>query len=66
VAPGVFLHRCASAIRYLKSTCTDSGLENALKQQKPFWRFVGILSLIGLVIAALVIVLAVVAASSAH
>jgi len=61
VAPGVYLHRYAGAIKHLKSTCTDSGLEDVLKHQRSFWRFVGILSIVGLAVGVIVIVLAVVA-----
>lgn len=61
VAPGVYLHRYAGAIKHLKSTCTDSGLEDVLKHQRSFWRFVGILSIVGLAVCVIGIVLAVVA-----
>jgi hypothetical protein len=56
IAPGVFLHRYAAAIKQLKAACTPYALEEALKHQKSFWRFVGILSVIGLVVSFLVLV----------
>lgn len=60
IAPGVFLHRYASAIRDLKATSNGAALEGALKHQKSFWRYVGILTVIGLIITVVIIVLAVV------
>ena len=61
IAPGIFLYRYASAIRRLKNTCASEALEDALKQQKSLWRFVGILTVIGLVIMVVVLVIAVLA-----
>jgi hypothetical protein len=68
IAPGVFLARYASAIASLEMERSAAALENALKQQKSFWRFVGIMTVIGLVLTVLAIVIgiifAVLAASS--
>jgi hypothetical protein len=61
VAPGLYLARYAGAITRLKANATAGGLEDALKHQKSFWRFVGILSVIGLVVTAFAVVLAIVA-----
>jgi hypothetical protein len=61
IAPGVFLYRYASAIKQLKAACTASALEDALKHQKSFWRFIGILTAVSLVIVVLVLVIAIVA-----
>lgn len=61
VAPGLYLSRYATAIKRLKANATAGGLEDALKHQKSFWRFVGILSVIGLMVAAVVIVLGILA-----
>ena len=61
IAPGLYLARYASAITRLKSTPTAGGLEDALKHQKSFWRFVGILTVVGLVVAVIMLGLAVVA-----
>ena len=61
VAPGLYLARYATAIKRLKANATAGGLEDALKHQKSFWRFVGILSVIGLAVAAVVIVLGILA-----
>jgi hypothetical protein len=61
VAPGLYLSRYATAIKRLKANATAGGLEDALKHQKSFWRFAGILSAIGLVVAAFAVVLAIVA-----
>jgi hypothetical protein len=60
IAPGVFLYRYASAIKQLKAACTASALEDVLKHQKSFWRFIGILAAVGLVILVLVLVIAIV------
>jgi hypothetical protein len=61
VAPGMYLSRYASAIKRLKANATAGGLEDTLKHQKSFWRFVGILTAIGLVVAAIVAVLGILA-----
>jgi hypothetical protein len=61
VAPGVFLHRYAGAIKKLMAARTASALEDALKHQKSFWRYVGILSIIALAFLVLVFVLGTVA-----
>ncbi|MBN2242226.1 MAG: hypothetical protein JW793_06010 [Acidobacteria bacterium] len=55
VPPGIFLSRYASAIKALESAGTSRGLENALKYQKSFWRYVGILTVAGLIVMAAVI-----------
>lgn len=61
VVPGLYLSRYASAIKQLNVDSTAAGLEEALKHQKSFWRFVGILAVIGLVVAVVVLGLAFVA-----
>lgn len=58
--PGVFLHRYAVAIRQLRATPTVGALEDALKHQKSFWRYVGILSAVAVAIVAIGVVLAIV------
>ena len=60
VAPGAYLARYASAIKRLKANSTAGGLEDALKHQKSFWRFVGILTAISLVVAVVAVGLAIV------
>ena len=62
IAPGVFLSRYASAIRQLQSNRTAEMLENALRHQKSFWRYVGILTVIMLFVGVLVFVFSIVAA----
>jgi hypothetical protein len=59
VAPGLFLFRYASAINLLKTGCTAERLEDTIKHQKSFWRYVGIFSVIALVIGFVFIVAAV-------
>lgn len=53
--PGIFLSRYASAIKNLESTPTSLTLEQALKYQKSFWRYVGILTVIVLIVTAAII-----------
>jgi hypothetical protein len=64
IPPGVFLFRYASAIKFLESNRTAQALENALKRQKSFWRFVGIVTVIYLIflvaVVAFLIVMAIV------
>jgi hypothetical protein len=59
IVPGVFLFRYASAIKQLRADGSSSTLEDALRQQRSFWRYLGILTLIMLIIAALVTIVAV-------
>jgi len=61
VAPGAYLARYATAIKRLKANSTAGGLEDALKHQKSFWRFAGIVTAIGIVVAVVVVGLAIVA-----
>ena len=60
IAPGLYLSRYANAIKRLKADSTAAGLEETLKHQKSFWRFIGILTAIGLVVAVVAVGLAVV------
>ena len=62
IAPGIFLSRYASAIKTLESTGTSEALENALKYQKSFWRYVGILTIISLIVAAALIAFSIIIA----
>jgi hypothetical protein len=62
IAPGLYLSRYATAIRRLKANSTAGGLEDALKHQKSFWRFAGIVTAIGIVVAVVVVGLGIVAA----
>ncbi len=59
VAPGVYLFRYASAIRHLKANSNAAALEDTLKHQKSFWRYVGILMAVAVVVAVVAIGLAV-------
>ena len=65
IAPGLYLSRYASAIKHLKSNGTTAGLEDALKQQKSFWRSAGILTVVGIGVGVIVIALMIVAAVTA-
>ena len=51
IAPGIYLSRYATAIKRLKVNSTAAGLEDALKHQKSFWRFIGIMTVISLALA---------------
>jgi len=61
IAPGLFLSRYASAIKRLQTNCSAAVLEDALKHQKSFWRFIGILTIIGIIVGVIVMGLAVLA-----
>jgi flagellar basal body-associated protein FliL len=52
IAPGILLFRYASAIKILESTRTSEALERALKYQKSFWLYVGIFTVIFLIVTA--------------
>ncbi|MBN1569344.1 MAG: hypothetical protein JXA73_15970 [Acidobacteria bacterium] len=54
LVPGILLFRYASAIKALQSSRSAQVLENALKHQKSFWRYLGILTIILLIIGILV------------
>jgi hypothetical protein len=62
IPPGVFLHRTASAIKRMQAGDATSALEDVLKNQKSFWRFVGILSVVGICITVLAFVVGIGAA----
>jgi vacuolar-type H+-ATPase subunit I/STV1 len=55
VAPGVFLWRYAGAIKLLELSRSPEALEEALENQKSFWRYIGILTVTGLILAATLI-----------
>ena len=56
VAPAIYLHRYAGAIGRLQAGPSEFALEEALRNQKSFWRYVGILSVIGIALTVLVFV----------
>lgn len=56
VAPGVFLSRHADAIGMLRVRRSAQALEDALRNQRSFWRYVGILTIIHIVLGAILIV----------
>ncbi|MDI9612994.1 MAG: DUF5362 family protein [Acidobacteriota bacterium] len=51
IPAGLFLFRYAGALSLLATHETTEMLENALKQQRSFWRYVGILALAGILLA---------------
>jgi len=55
IVPGLYLWRYATAIRRLNTNCSTAGLEDALEQQKSFWRFAGILTLVSIVVALIIL-----------
>ena len=68
IIPVVFLFRYATGIQKALTMDLISGMEDALRSQKSFWRFVGILMLILLilqVVALVFVILAFFIASSA-
>jgi hypothetical protein len=56
VPPAVFLWRYAEGIRGVVQGGGPRALEYALRNQKSFWKFVGILALVGIVAYAVLIV----------
>jgi hypothetical protein len=60
VAPGMYLARYAAAIKLLKTKCEAGVLEDAIKHQKSFFRFVGTMMAIGVALIVVVLTLAVV------
>lgn len=56
IMPSLFLWRYASAIQTLLSSRRTADLDEALKQQKSFWRFIGILTAALMVLYALILV----------
>lgn len=52
LAPAVFLSRYASAIKRMRSDPSSQLLEGAIKYQKSFWRYTGVISAIFLVVLA--------------
>ena len=59
IIPVVFLFRYANGIQKALSVDLTGGMEDALRSQKSFWRFVGILMLILLILQVVVLVFAV-------
>lgn len=55
IMPSLYLWRYASSIQTLLSSRQAADLDEALKQQKSFWRFLGILTVIMLCLYALII-----------
>jgi len=62
ITPGVFLWRYAGAIRLLETGRSPQALEDALRNQKSFWRYVGILTVVGLIVGAFAAVIAIISA----
>ncbi len=60
IIPAVFLNRYATSLKDLMSTGKTQFMEDALKHQKSFWKFMGILTAIGLGIAALSIIIGII------
>mgnify|MGYP000961459785 CR=1 FL=1 len=52
VGPGVCLSRFAAAIKKLEAAPASEALEKVLKSQRSFWRYVGILAVVSLVVLA--------------
>ncbi len=64
LAPAIFLNGYASAIDTLLRDGTMRSLDAALRQQKSFWRFVGWMALLTVVLYAVIFVVAIVAAAA--
>ncbi len=52
LAPAIFLSRYASAIKRMRSDPSSRLLESAIKYQKSFWRYTGVITAIFLVVLA--------------
>ncbi len=65
VIPALYLYRYAKAIAGIQESASASSFEDALKQQRSFWKYMGIVFMILAVIFVLGIVVAVVAGLSA-
>jgi len=61
IIPAVFLFRYATGIQKALTVDLMSGMEDALRSQKSFWRFVGILMLILLILEVVVLVVVILA-----
>jgi hypothetical protein len=59
IVPGIFLFRYASAIKALKMTPSAPALEDALRNQKTFWRYLGIMAIVMLAIFVLAVMAAI-------
>jgi beta-lactamase regulating signal transducer with metallopeptidase domain len=57
--PAIYLSRYAKAITRLQQSRAVAELENALHQQKSFWKFVGVMAVIGMVVTVIGIVAAI-------
>jgi hypothetical protein len=56
LAPGIFLWRYAGAIKLLEMSRSPQALEDAIRSQKSFWKYVGVMTIIGLSFAAVLVV----------
>jgi hypothetical protein len=57
IVPALFLARYAGAIRTLRLNRSAVALEDAMKHQKSFWRYLGILAIVMLIVSILAIAL---------
>jgi len=56
VFPAIFLYRYADGIKKAITVDLVGGMEDALRSQKSFWRYVGIIALIILIVYAIILV----------
>jgi hypothetical protein len=54
IAPGIFLSRYAAAIKKLEASPDARSLEAAIKYQRSFWRYIGVITVFCLVVSAAV------------
>ena len=70
IPPGIFLARYAGSIRSLEENRSAKSLEDTLKHQKSFWRYVGVMTIIALILTVLFLVfgmiVAILAAAASH
>jgi len=61
--PALFLYRYADAIKDLAASSNEDSLANALTQQRKFWRFAGVLTIVLLCLYVLAFLVAMIVAA---
>lgn len=59
IFPGLFLIKYSSAIGRLVNSGQSNDMEDALNQQRKFWKFVGVLFIVGMVVGILGVIAAI-------
>ena len=56
IVPAIFLFRCSGAINSLRANRSEMALEEAMRQQRSFWRYLGIMTIVMIILAILLFV----------